>query len=130
MQKIQSFQDLIAWQKGHRIVLAIYSITRTFPKEEQYGITSQMRRSAISITSNIAEGFSRRTPNDKRHFYTIAIASLTEVHNQLLASRDICYLSDAHFNDIEPLMIEAHKVLNGLISSVRTRSNTISTANF
>ena len=68
-KKIQSFTDLDAWREGHALVLAIYRITRDFPREEQFGLVSQLRRAAVSITSNIAEGFSRLSYKEKRQFY-------------------------------------------------------------
>lgn len=67
-EKIRHFTDLIVWQKGHQLVLLIYEKTETFPSDERFGLTIQMKRAAISITSNISEGFGRRTINDKRHF--------------------------------------------------------------
>ena len=71
-KKIQSFTDLYAWQEGHKLVIAVYKVTKEFPKEEMFGLTSQIIRCAISITSNIAEGFSRGTSKDKVQFYCIA----------------------------------------------------------
>ena len=70
-QKISSFTDLYAWKEGHKLALMVYNITRSFPKEELFGLTSQMRRCVVSITSNIAEGFSRNTARDKYQFYSI-----------------------------------------------------------
>src|SRR3989344_1808308 len=92
-KKIESFKDLIAWQKGHELVLEIYKITKAFPKEEQFGLTNQLRRAAVSLTSNIAEGFSRRSYKEKSQFYSMALGSLTEVQNQLLIAEDIGYIS-------------------------------------
>ena len=86
--KIKSFTDLYAWQEGHKLVIMVYKVTKSFPKEEVFGMVSQMRRCVISITSNIAEGFSRNTTKDKVQFYCIAHGSLTELQNQLLAARD------------------------------------------
>ena len=116
---IDSFTKLIAWQEAHRLVLSIYQITRVFPKDELFGLTSQMRRAAISITSNIAEGFNRRTANDKVHFYYIALGSLTEEQNQLLASRDIGYINNASFHKIAEQTVLVSKVLNGLIKATK-----------
>ena len=80
-QKIKTFRDLISWQEGHNLVLMIYEVTKTFPREEAFGLTTQLRRAAVSCTSNIAEGFSRLTANDKAHFYTMALGSLTEIQS-------------------------------------------------
>lgn len=74
--KIQSFTNLIAWQKGHKLVLTVYTITKTFPTAETYSLVDQMRRCVISITSNIAEGFSRKSYKEKIQFYSIALGSI------------------------------------------------------
>jgi len=113
-QKITSFTDLNAWKEGHKLVLKIYDITDNFPKKEVFGLTSQMRRAAVSVTSNIAEGFSRNTNNDKYHFYAIAQGSLTELQNQLLISRDIGYIKEEQFQLIAEQTVITNKLLNGL----------------
>src|SRR3989344_5276169 len=97
--KIQSFTDLEAWKRGHALTLEIYKITKTFPKEELFGLTSQIRRSALSITSNIAEGFSRKSSKEKIQFYFIALGSTTELQNQLLLSRYIAFATDFSSTD-------------------------------
>ncbi len=117
--KIQSFTDLIAWQKGHLMVLAIYELTNLFPKHELYSLGDQMRRCAISITSNIAEGFSRKTYKEKIHFYTIALGSLTELQNQLLVAKDVKYISIEQFNLLAAQTIEVSKLVNGLIKGTK-----------
>ncbi|MFH1565125.1 MAG: four helix bundle protein, partial [bacterium] len=81
--KIKSFTGLFAWQEGHKLVLMIYNTTEQFPDKERFGLISQTRRAAVSITSNIAEGFSRKTNKDKVQFYAMAQGSLTELQNQL-----------------------------------------------
>jgi len=91
-QKIQSFTDLVTWQEGHKLVLDIYKSTKSFPKEEMFGLTNQIRRAVVSITSNIAEGFNRKSIKDKTHFYVMAHGSVAEVQNQLLIARDVQYL--------------------------------------
>jgi four helix bundle protein len=118
--KITSFTQLEAWKKAHRLVLGIYRDTGNFPAAEQFGLTSQLRRAVISITSNIAEGFSRQTKLDKIHFYHMALGSCTEVQNQLIASRDLRFLPKADFAKLADLSIEVHKLLNGLIKSLKT----------
>lgn len=120
-QKIQSFTQLIAWKKAHLLALYIYNITKTFPAEEKFGLTDQLRRAAVSITSNIAEGFYRRTMKDKSHFYSISLGSLAEIQNQLLMSRDLTYLTPETFHAIALKTVEVHKLLNGLIKSSRSR---------
>ena len=117
--KIASFTDLIAWQKGHLLVLEIYKATNEFPSSERFGLTAQLNRAAISITSNIAEGFSRQTKADKIHFYHVALGSTTEVQNQTIIAKDLDYLSLDDFKKLDLLSIEVNKLLNGLIKSIR-----------
>jgi len=119
-KKIKSFTDLIAWQEGHKLVLMIYGATKSFPKKEMFGLTSQMRRAVISITSNIAEGFSRQSYKEKIYFYSIAQGSNTEVQNQLLVARDIKCLTLGEFNKIADQSIKAHKLINGLIKKSKS----------
>ena len=92
-KKIIYFTDLNTWKEGHKLVLTIYQITKKLPKDELFGLTSQMRRAAVSITSNIAEGFSRQSFKEKAQFYSMAQGSLTELQNQLLVSKDIGYFT-------------------------------------
>ncbi len=117
--KIQSFTDLRAWQEGHVLVLSIYSLTKSFPKEEQFGLTNQLRRAGVSLTSNIAEGFSRSTYKDKIHFYVMALGSLTEIQNQLIIAKDVEYLSDFDFKKVSNHTIIVSKIMNGLIKKSR-----------
>ena len=112
---IKSFTDLISWQKGHSLVVSIYEVTNSFPKHELYSLGDQMRRCAISITSNIAEGFSRKTYKEKTQFYTIALGSLTELQNQLLVARDVKYISNDLFIALARQTVEVSKLVNGLI---------------
>ena len=115
--KIKSFTDLDAWKEGHQLVLMIYKITKLFPKEEIFGLASQLRRCAVSITSNIAEGFSRQSYKEKLQFYSIAQGSVTELQNQLLVSRDVGYIANEQFQEIAVQSIKVHKIVNGLIKS-------------
>jgi len=118
--KIKSFTDLIAWQEAHKLVLKIYEITKGFPKEEIFGLVMQLRRASVSITSNIAEGFSRQSYKDKVHFYSMALGSLTEVQNQILISKDIKYLEGEDFKHLADQTVVVSKLLNGLIKSSKT----------
>jgi len=117
--KINKFTDLNAWRESHRLTLAIYRITEIFPDKERFGLTIQIRRAAISITSNIAEGFSRETYKDKAYFYSIARGSLTELQNQLLLSRDVGYISEKEFNKLADQTIIAHKLISCLIKKTK-----------
>ena len=118
-QKIKSFTDLKAWQKGHELVLGVYRETKCFPHDEQFGLTSQVRRACVSITSNIAEGFSRKSVKEKGQFYAIALGSLTETQNQLLISRDLGYISKDKFARLAAVTVEVSKLINGLIKGVK-----------
>jgi len=112
--KIKNFSDLITYKEAHKLVLTIYKITKHFPNEERYGLIDQMRRAVVSITSNIAEGFSRNTTKDKYQFYTLAQGSLTELQSQLLISRDLSYLTKEDFNHIANQTVTVNKLINGL----------------
>lgn len=83
------FKDLLVWQKAHELVLHIYKMTRDFPSAEQYGLTAQLRRAAVSVPANIAEGFAKRGASDKARFLNIARGSLEEVHYYLILARDL-----------------------------------------
>ena len=115
-QPITSFTQLIAWQKAHAVVLAIYRITKHFPTDERFGLIDQMRRAAVSITSNIAEGFGRTNKREKAQFYSLAYGSLLEVENQLLIARDVGYLDPKLFQAIAEQCVEVARLLNGLRS--------------
>ncbi|MDO8511980.1 MAG: four helix bundle protein [bacterium] len=117
--KITVFTDLNAWKESHKLVLLTYQLTKTFPKDEMYGLISQMRRAAISITSNIAEGFGRQTYPEKIQFYSIAKGSLSELQNQLIASRDTNLLNEDSFQNAFKQSITAHKLITGLIRRSR-----------
>jgi four helix bundle protein len=112
---IKNFTDLRAWQEGHKLVLFVYQLTKKFPKDELFALTSQLRRASISITSNIAEGFSRHSYKEKVNFYHISLGSTTEVENQLILSRDIHYISEEEFRMAQDLLITVNKLCNGLI---------------
>ena len=119
LNKIRSFTDLNAWKEGHLLILDIYEITKKFPKEEIFGLTSQMRRCAVSITPNIAEGFSGQSYKEKLQFYSISQGSVTKLQNQLLISKDIGYITESEFLRINEQTIKTHKIINGLIRSSR-----------
>ena len=114
VNKIKNFTDLNAYKEAHKLVLIIYKVTNKFPKEERYGLINQMRRATVSITSNIAEGFSRNTIKYKCQFYTLAQGSLTELQSHLLISRDLSYLTKEDFNQIANQTVIVNKLINGL----------------
>jgi four helix bundle protein len=122
-KKIASFTDLIVWQEGHKLVVLIYTLTKTFPKEEKYSLVDQMRRAATSVTSNIAEGFGRQTYKEKVQFYYQAKGSLTELKNQIFIAKDINYLNQ---DQIVWLMKQSNcvdQLLQGLIKKSKTFIN-------
>jgi four helix bundle protein len=115
--KIESFEQLTVWQKSIEFCVLIYKNTDNFPSSEQFGLTNQLRRASSSISANIAEGFGRRTKNDKLHFYTIAYGSLLEVKSFLYLAQKLGYL-----NDISSLILntaDLQKLLNAFIASTR-----------
>ena len=113
--KIRSFTDLDAWKEGHKLVLDIYKITKDFPETEQFGLINQIRRAVVSVTSNIAEGFSRNSFKEKIQFYSHSLGSLTEVQNQLLVARDVGYLANNIFSPVADQTVKVSKITNGLI---------------
>ena len=115
----RSFRDLIVWRRSHEFVLAVYSFTANFPKSETYGLAAQMRRSAVSIPANIAEGFRRRGRADKVRFMNIAEGSLEETRYYLILANDLGY------GDSSPLAIfleEVSRLLHGYTQGIRTNS--------
>jgi len=115
-EKIARFEDLSVWQKAHQLVLQVYRITGSFPAEERFGLTSQMRRAAVSVPANLAEGFKKRGVKDKLNFYNIAQGSLEELRYYLILSKDLGYLSDNR--EMVESAEEIARMLHGLIKSV------------
>lgn len=124
MSQLKKFSDLLVWQKAHSLTLRIYVATRTFPKEEQYAIVSQMRRAAYSVPSNIVEGFRRKTVKESVRFYNIADASLEELKYFLLLSKDLQYISDAIYAVLLHNTEEVSKMLYGWMKSQNRNNNT------
>ena len=114
-----SYRDLKAWQKSMDLVFRIYEATRRFPKEEMYGLTSQLRRAAVSIPSNIAEGKGRSTDRELALFLSHARGSVHEVETQLLIARHLGYLTKSEAEELGALSGELARVLNGLIRSFK-----------
>ena len=121
MNVISTFRDLIVWQKGHLLVLEIYKISTTFPSSEQFGLVNQLRRAVVSITSNIAEGFSRRSIKEKIQFYYVAHGSLSEVENQIQIAKDIGYITEAEYSKLSNLCFEVGRLLNSFIYKTKLR---------
>ncbi|HZQ93782.1 MAG TPA: four helix bundle protein [Candidatus Sulfotelmatobacter sp.] len=112
------YQDLIAWQKAKTFASEIYRATDIFPRTEMYGLTSQLRRAAVSVASNIAEGQGRLTKGEFRHFLGQARGSLLEVETQLAIALDLHFLSEDEFDDLRLRSSEVRRLLNGLIESM------------
>lgn len=115
MERAKKFTDLIVWQKTHKLVLEVYKATKTFPKEELYGLTSQFRRAAVSIPANIAEGFRKNGKPDKARFLNIAQGSLEEVKYYLILSKDLGYLENKF---MEELSEEVSKLLDAYLKAI------------
>ncbi len=117
-QEIKNFYDLEAWQKSHLFVLEIYKITKNFPEDERFGVTSQVRRAAVSITANIAEGFERFHFNDKIKFYLQARGSVAEVQNFLLLAKDLGFIDLKTCRNLGEKANQVRQLINGLIRSI------------
>ena len=120
MGKIQTYEDLIAWQKAHALVLCVYRLTKTFPKDELLGLISQLRRAAVSIASNIVEGFNRHSNAEKIRFYNIPEASCEEVHYQLRLAQELSYSETLQEREHAR---EISKIIAGLIKSIRSKND-------
>lgn len=114
----KSFKELEAWKKAHEFVLSIYKITESFPKNEIFGLTSQFRRAAVSIASNIAEGYRKHGKADKLRFYNIAQGSQEECSYYMLLSKDLQYISETDFNKLYNLLNNASKLLNNYYKAI------------
>ncbi len=115
--KEYSFEKLIVWQKSKQLAVIIYKTTKDFPKEELFGMTSQMRRCCVSIASNIAEGSGRNSPKDKARFTEIAYSSALELVNQTIISLELEYISDENYKIIRQELHDITYMLNGLYKS-------------
>lgn len=115
-----NYKELIVWRKSIDLVTDIYAVTNIFPKEEMYGLTSQIRRSSISIPSNIAEGHSRRSTNDYVQFLKIARGSCAELETQLIISKNLDYLNLEKFQILIEKASEISKMLNAVITKLQT----------
>ncbi len=119
MASINSYRDLLIWQKSIFLVTEIYKITGAFPKEELYGLTSQIRRASVSIPSNIAEGFGRNSTGDYKRFLQISLGSLYELQTQVEICSRLNYLSNEHYTDVQQKAFELEKMINSMISKIK-----------
>ena len=116
--KVKTYQELIVWQKSMDLVEEVYKASRSFPRDEIYGLTSQLRRAAVSIPSNIAEGQGRRTTPDFLRHLSIAYGSLLELETQILIATGLSYLAQGTCRDVMNMAAEVGRLLNGLMSSL------------
>jgi four helix bundle protein len=117
----QSFEDVIAWKKAHAFVLSVYKVTKGFPDEEKFGLTSQFRRAAVSIEANIAEGYRKIGKQDKLRFFNISQGSLSECKDYIILARDLEYINMEQYQELWQSSEEASKLLisycNGIINN-------------
>jgi len=116
---MQNFKDLLLWQDAHQLVLKIYKLSEDFPKAETFGITSQLRRAAVSMPCNIAEGCGRYTSKDFANFLQIALGSTNETDYLTLLAKDLSYLSENQFSDVQEHLNKIRAMNINLIEKVR-----------
>ena len=118
-QEIRSYRDLVVWQRAMELVVAVYQLTRTFPSEEMFGLTSQLRRTAVSIPSNIAEGYGRTSTGEYKQFLGHARGALWELETQVLIAKQLNYLNGSEVQRLLDLAAETGRTLHGLLSSLK-----------
>ncbi len=116
---MKDFKRLQVWEKSHRLTLAVYRATQSFPREEQYGLTGQIRRSCASIPANIAEGCGRNTNSEFVRFLDIAMGSASELQYHLLLSHDLGYVDQATYPQLDTNVVEVKRMLGSLITKIR-----------
>ena len=119
MSTIKDFKDLLVWQKSMELSMKVFWLTKKFPKDEQYGITSQIRRAAVSVPSNIAEGHGRNTKGEYLQFLGIAKGSLAELETLLILAKQMEYLSEEAFSYVEILVVDCNRMLKKLIQALK-----------
>ena len=124
--EIKSYKDLIVWQKSFNLVKEIYGLTNLFPAEEKFGLSSQMRREVISIPSNIAEGYARKSTKEYTNFISIAYASGAELETQLLLAKSLKFISEEEFKNVNCFIEETMKMLNGLLGKLKSKLSSFS----
>ena len=116
---MQDFKKLTVWEKGHRLTLAVYKATAGFPKDELYGLTSQIRRASASIPANIAEGCGRTGRAELGHFLQVAMGSASELEYHLLLAHDLRILSDSEYTSLDSQVVELKRMLGAFIGKLR-----------
>ncbi|UPT65366.1 MAG: four helix bundle protein [Sphingobacteriales bacterium JAD_PAG50586_3] len=117
-KNLHDHKELIAWQKSIILVEEVYKMTQSFPKEEMFGIISQMRRCAISIPSNIAEGHSRNSTGEFKQFLGIAKGSSAELETQLIIANNLGFIKDEKLKEVNDLLVDVRKLISGLLRSL------------
>jgi len=117
---MKDFKELKVWSKAHELTLSVYGVTRLFPRDEMYGLTAQIRRSAASIAANIAEGCGRRSDGEFARFLQIARGSASETEYHLLLARDLHFLSDVDYRATEQKALEVERMLTALVQRLQT----------
>lgn len=112
MEKTKTFKELIVWQKSHKLVLEIYKVTRSYPKEEVYSLTNQIRRASVSIAANIAEVYKKKTKASKLNFLNISEGSLEEVKYYIILSKDLEFISEKEFNQLGSITEEVGRLIS------------------
>jgi four helix bundle protein len=120
---METHKDLRVWQQGIEMVTSIFMMTKAFPKDEVFGLVSQMRRAAVSVPSNIVEGYARGTDREKLHFLRISSGSMSEIETQLMLSLNLGYISQEVYDELSERVTSVWKQLNALISSLKKRLN-------
>ena len=120
---MRNFKRLLVWEKSHELTLRIYELTSAFPREEIYGLTSQIRRACVSIPTNIAEGCGRETPADFGRFLQIAVGSVSETEYLILLAHDLKYLNDIQYAELTDTIVSLRKMLAALLKNTRAKSD-------
>ena len=118
MNTTYTFEKIVAWQKAQAFVLSVYQITRMFPEDEKFGLTSQFRRAAVSIEANIAEGYKKLSKADKLRFMNISQGSIEECRDYIILSRDLGYIDDVIFSNLYGKIEEASRLLHGYCKGI------------
>ena len=118
---MKDFKELKVWQKAHELALSVYMVSKAFPRDEVYGLTSQLRRAVVSIGSNIAEGCGRRSDGEFARFLQIARGSASEVEYHLLLARDLKFMPESVHADLERKLVEVQRMLTSLVSVIQEK---------
>jgi four helix bundle protein len=119
---MRNFQELAIWQRSHSLTLRVYATTKDFPKEEMFGLISQMRRSSSSVPTNIAEGCGRKSNTELKRFLTISTGSASELEYQLILARDLNYFPETLFKELYDELIEIRKMIYSFIKNIPSKT--------